>query len=618
MMIPLLALSAAFAAGTGPIDARTPGLEAGNSLEVVAPAAATNVRGLLVRPATGRTEVVVQLDGLVAVTDYQLADPARLVVDVQGARHALPGERFNGIERGGVRSVRTSQFSRDVVRVVIDLERRVDYTVVSGAGEIVVSFPNGSGTFEPWQVNAAPTPVQPAADRAPAAPSGASDSGAGARSASGTFAPRPEVRTPPSGEVRQQPRITVTFEGTPIRDVINIFAEFSGRSIVAGTGVAGDVTASITDQPWDVALQAILGAHGFAADEMESGIIRVEPMERLREREKLEDLLTRQFRIRYASVDSVLPAVSGLLTEDGKITRSPSTNTLIVTDRRSVVNRLVPIIDELDVRTPQVTVSAKIIFVDRSALQELGVVYDIKDSRGNQLNSVFPGLFDEDGDGVLEPEERTDNDVILLGGSSIAALANANDRVQQPMLQLLSSLVLGRHTLITFLEALQTLSLVDIQAVPTIKTMDHREARVQVGERTPVRVLDAQSAGGDQGPRATVNFQETGIILRVTPHVTGSQILLDLHAERSGVIPAPSDVGVAFQTQQAQTQVLVEDGETAVISGLTLTEKRTFRSGIPLLMDLPVVGALFRTTREAENKRDLLIMVTPHIDKTDL
>jgi type IV pilus assembly protein PilQ len=99
----------------------------------------------------------------------------------------------------------------------------------------------------------------------------------------------------------------------------------------------------------------------------------------------------------------------------------------------------------------------------------------------------------------------------------------------------------------------------------------------------------------------------------VTPMITGNQVLLDIHAERSNIGLAPADIGATFNTQEADTQVLVEDGETAVIGGLTLIEKLKERAGIPFLMDLPVLGVLFRTQSERENKRDLLIMVTPHI-----
>jgi type II secretory pathway component GspD/PulD (secretin) len=256
------------------------------------------------------------------------------------------------------------------------------------------------------------------------------------------------------------------------------------------------------------------------------------------------------------------------------------------------------------VRTPQVDITAVIAFIDRTALESYGVVYDLKDSRGNQLNRINPGMIGG---------TQVDNDVISLGGNSIAALGNANYRVASPSLEVVTSLVLGRHTLISFIEALQTVSLSDVQAKPVVRTMDHRLATIQVGEQTPIRVIDAGATGGGAAPRAAVEYKNTGIILEVTPHIIADQVLLDMRAERSGVSAATSDIGVIFQTQNAQTQVLVNDGETVVIGGLTITEKTRARAGIPILMDLPVIGALFRNETQQENKRDLLIMVTPHI-----
>ncbi|MCA9738642.1 MAG: type II and III secretion system protein, partial [Gemmatimonadetes bacterium] len=124
-------------------------------------------------------------------------------------------------------------------------------------------------------------------------------------------------------------------------------------------------------------------------------------------------------------------------------------------------------------------------------------------------------------------------------------------------------------------------------------------------------------AGGNI-PQATVQLQETGIKLDVTPHVTaGNNILLDLRAERSAAELAQSDAGFIFRTQEAESRVLVEDGETVVIAGLTISERTESRSGIPLLMSLPVVGRLFRVTREQEIQRDLIILVTPQIVRND-
>jgi type IV pilus assembly protein PilQ len=410
--------------------------------------------------------------------------------------------------------------------------------------------------------------------------------------------------------VQEQPRITVTFQEAEIRDVLASFAEFTGRSIVPGAGVEGMVTATIRDQPWDIALQTILRAYGLAAQEMPSGIIQVDAIERLQERQTQEPLVTQTFRINYVPVSEVATSLEPLSSERGRISINPSTNTLIVTDVESVLNDMNQILTQLDVRTPQVAIQAKIIFVNRTDVEELGITYDLKDSQGNQLNRLTPGV---DGAG-----EATSSDVISLTGNSIAALGNANVRVQGPQLETVLSLVLGRHTLIAFIDALQSQELSDVQAAPLITTLDNQLAEIWVGERTPIRVVDVgvagAGAGGAGAPRATAELVETGIRLRVTPHITADRrILMELHAERSSAQLAATDIGVVFQQQQGTTRLMVEDGETAVIGGLTVTEVFTTRSGIPFLMDLPVIGSLFRTTRDREQKRDLLIMVTPRI-----
>ncbi len=559
----------------------------------------TSVNGLGLSSANGRTDLVIRVDGQVTVKDYRLGDPERLVIDVFGARKAVTGDRFDRIDRGGIKAIRISQFQPEVVRVVVDLAGRVQYVVDRRTGEVHVSFPNPGGDFQPWSVGAAATvatvPAQPrsAPVRAAAAPP-----------------------PPPSAK-----RITATFEKTPILDVLSTFSDFSGKSIIAGNDVTGDVTATIHDQPWDVALIAILRAQNLASEELPSGIIAVQKMDKMREREKNEDLVTRQFKIKYVAVDSLYNAIRSMVSDRGKVTTSASSNTLVITDAGSVVRRIEPLISQLDVRTAQITIAAKIMFVDRTALEGLGVIYDLKDSRGNQLNTFAPGFVDENGDGIFDSKDATNENVISLGGSSIAALANATSRLETSTLQVITSLVLGRHTLLTFIEALQSLSLSDIQAAPVVTVMDNRSAKIQVGEQTPIRVIDvgtmSQQGGGQQGglqaPRATVQFRNTGVILDVTPHVTGDHILLEMHAERSQAVASAGDAGVTFQTQEATTQVTVKDGETAVVGGLTLIEKIRSRTGIPVLMDVPVLGALFRKTEDSEHKRDLLIMVTPHI-----
>ncbi|MGD8276675.1 MAG: AMIN domain-containing protein [Gemmatimonadota bacterium] len=556
----------------------------------------TAFKGVSVLSAADRTEIVIGVEGDVTASDFALTDPNRIVVDLVGMR-PVTAANFR-VDRGGIRSVRVAQYSPEIVRLVIDMTQPVEYRVERASGEVRLSFVNPGDTFEPWSSR----PLDEDATLLPP-----------------ETIPAPAATPPPAAPPQQQQLLTVTFTEEPVANVLAAFAEVANRSIVASADVKAKlISAEVRNQPWEVALEAILEANNMIAKELDSGVIVVEDGARLAQRPNEEPLESRQYHILYVPADSLVQSVQAMLTpQKGKASANKSSNTLMVTDVPSVLDQIEPLIKGLDIKVPQINIAATIAFVDRTSLEELGVTYDLKDSRGSQLNSKVTGYVDENGDGVFQSDEATSEDVILLGGNSIAGLANANFPVPNPALELVTSLVLGRHTLITFLDALQSVTLSDVQAKPVVTVMNHRQAEIQVGQRTPIRVIDLGSLGGASGqgqaPTATVDYQNTGVILKVTPHVTGDQVLLDIEAERSDAVPASSDIGFVFQTQNAKTQVLVRDGETTVIGGLTITEKSRVRTGIPLLMDLPVLGALFRNTHEEESKKDLLIMVTPHI-----
>jgi len=411
-------------------------------------------------------------------------------------------------------------------------------------------------------------------------------------------------------------------------DVLAGFSEFAGVSIVPN-GDAADITVrgiDIRDQPWDVALSAILSAQHLGWQTSESGIIIVDALTNLKER---DDLLseTRVMRINYASADSVAETLKSLVTPDrGQVVAYAGTNSVIVTDAPTVVARMDSLVQALDKRMPQVAIEAKIVFVERTNVQDLGIVYDLKERNGGfveqGINDVIqvpdpnepPRLVDTDGDGIPDQAffKRTNETLVNIGGDAVAALANANDRVASPALQVLTAVAFGDFSLFSFIEALESHQLSDVQAAPSIQVVDNARARIQVGEKTPIRVLEA----GAQVQEATVNvqFEDTGIILDVTPHVTNNnQVLLDLSAERSGLQVGLADVGFIFQKQIGQTRLLLDDGETSVIGGLTLSEVSRSESGIPGLMNIPLLGKLFKTTKENEIKRDLIILVTPHL-----
>jgi type IV pilus assembly protein PilQ len=565
------------------------------------------VTAVSVLPAPGRAEVVIDVAGPVSYQDFTLANPARLVVDISGATLSGTGAAsYDGVNRAGILNVRYAQHRAEVVRVVIDLESLRDYTIEQGEGMIRVAF-GADRSFAAW------SSLEPRA-LAAAATGGAMGS---------AYAAVTEVEPP--AQQSQQPRITVTYDSASVADVMAGLAAFSGRSIVLGKDVDGTVTAEIKNQPWDVALQAILASQGLSAVEEESGIIRVDNPEVLAKRDSLEPLTTKLVRVNYQRAGALVEPLKAVLSSRGQVVADTATNTLIISDVESRILRDSAFVSQLDIRTPQVSIHAKLIFVDRSDIENLGVQYDLGTSSQffNKLaqrpDPATAEGVDLDNDGNVdfisyEPYDP-DQTIIDIGGNALSGIANASSLIPGSALDLIYSTAIGGYSLTAFVSALQRVELADLQAEPVITTADNTSAKIQVGDRVPLRVVDQGAiTGGEQAPRTTTQFEDVGIILEVTPHVTASgQVLMQIHAENSSVKEAPADIGYSFQTQQADNQILVNDGETAVIGGLTVTELTVSKSGIPFLVDLPIIGSLFGFTSRRETRRDLLILVTPHI-----
>ena len=382
--------------------------------------------------------------------------------------------------------------------------------------------------------------------------------------------------------------------------------------------------AEIRDQPWDVALYAILAGQQLAATELPGGIIRVDTRANLATQDSLDPLTTQIVPINYARAASLQPSITSIVTGRGRVVADTVNNAIIVTDTRTHLPDVTAFIGALDVRTPQVAIQARIVFVDRTELEALGLRYDLGTSTHFQ-NQLVPRYTTPQTGGPTPPTPATEvfdanQAVVNLGGNAVSAIANASATLTDgapAALKLIYSTAIGDFALTTFLEALQSLTLADLQAEPAVTVADNRGAYIFSGERTPIRQVDVGAiSGGAQAPRATTTFQQTGITLRVTPHVvTGTrEILMEIHAERSNVTPSTiSEIGAVFSSQEATTQLLVRDGETAVIGGLTVTEVTVTKSGIPFLVDLPVIGSLFGFRSTKEVRRDLLILVTPHI-----
>ncbi len=569
------------------------------------------VTGVSVRPSPGRAEVVVNVHGAVQVRDFMLRSPERLVLDVVGAKLNGAAALYDGVNRGGVTNLRYSQFRPDVVRIVLDLDGVKSYKLERGTDELRVAFETDKG-FAAWS--------SASAEAAPAYAAAVQDEVASKPTAR---VREPEVRVQSSG-VRpvgmglrgDQPRITVTWDKASIADVVAGFAAFSGRTIILGKDIKGEVSAEIKNQPWDQAFQAILATQGLSATEMTGGIIRVDAPQALAALDSLEPLESRTVPINYTPLGQITKSVETLLTRGrGRVIADSASSSLIVTDTRSRIDEITRFVGNLDRRTPQILIKAKIIFVDRTDLERLGLRYDLSSPR-QAFTALIPRVQPTGSSAFSGPAGEingTGGGFVDLGGQAIAAIANANGRVDNATLGLVFSTLVGGNTLTAFLSALQQQSLADVQAEPTISTLDNRKADILVGEETPVP--GAPPAQGSAVAVQQVQFKETGIRLTVTPHVTNSgQILMQLRTERSTVQNlSVSQLGFNFSKQTTENQLLVNDGETAVIGGLTITEVNRSRSGIPLLSTLPLVGGLFSTTETSERRRDLMILVTPRV-----
>lgn len=587
-----------------------------------APGSDGEVRAVTVAPASGKVEVSIDLQGAVQVRDFTLDAPARLVVDLLGARLTAPMVLYDGRNRGGIRNIRYAQFQPGVVRVVIELDALTDYQIHRSEDKVRVDIGTERTAFGTWSSTgltaraaaAAPAPPPPPARPAEAPP------------VTGDPATAARVSTPSLGEPEsidtylaehraeavqsQSARINAQWEDATIQDVVAGFAAFSGRTIVVSKGISGSVTAEIKNQPWDLAFNAVLQSQGLDFRTLQGGIIVVVDKKELAKADSTVPVETRLVRVNYAQASALVPAVSSIVSKGrGAVVADTVNNALVITDVQTRIDDVENFVKGLDIRTPQVSIQAKIILVDRTDVQELGLQYDL----GSPTQFFNKLVARVDSTGTPFNSNLT---VVDLGGNSLAAIGNADQEVINPALKLVFSTALGNFTLTNFVQALQRVDLADIEAVPSVTTLDNRPAEVLVGDRVPLRTIDVSSVGGTGAnvPRATIRFEQTGINLKVTPHVTANrQILMQLHAERSAVKPASVDIGFTLQTQQADAQVLVGDGETIVLGGLTETDLTVTKSGIPLLVDLPIIGHLFGFTSHTEERRDLIILITPHI-----
>ncbi|CAN5366295.1 hypothetical protein BH09GEM1_BH09GEM1_26560 [soil metagenome] len=655
-------------------------------------AAEGSVRSLSVVPSSGKAEIVIGVSGDPEVRDFILGSPDRIVIDLSGTSLGLRARAYDRISRGGISDVRYSQFRKGTVRVVVYLDSPHAYQLTRTDGEVrvSVSVPMAS-QFAAWHIGGGNAPEARTAEGADAmaardpvsGPDRAIDRAMAARSretrdATDVAPMRTNVQREPMSAQQvaqqaqqrqrsQQPRISVVFQGSDIRDVLASFASFSGRTILPSASVPGlKVDAEIKDQPWDVALQAILSAQGLDATEDANGIIIVDTQERIASRSATEALATRTVRVNYQRATPIAdqirtrllqcipserssgssssaagqppapgapPAqptvaptgvqptnavtgapVSGGAGSDasscrgrGSVSADEATNSVSITAPVSVVDELADFARGLDLRQPAVNIKAKIVLVNRTDLDAIGIKYDLG-SRQQFFSNVIQRVDSAGAVGSPNDPPR-----VLLGGNTVSAIANASGTVNGAALRLIYSTALGNFDFSTFLDALQEVSLLDVQAEPSVTTINNKPATLTSGVQVPfVPLVSSGGAGTSLTGPITVERIQTGVTLLVTPSVTNNrQVIMHVDVTNSDV--NFTNNGTLIDNNHVSNDLLVADGQTVVIGGLTQTSVRVTKSGIPLLVDLPFIGRLFGYTTRQEQKRDLLVLITPHI-----
>lgn len=384
----------------------------------------------------------------------------------------------------------------------------------------------------------------------------------------------------------------LTFQAADIRAVIRFLADYGQVNVVVAPTVQGSVTITLRDVMWDQALKIIGQTYDLAVVFETDGYIRVLPSADYRkerteeEKHKLEqETLTRLevkiVRLANTAADELVASVKSLMTDRGKVDADARTNSLILQEVPENIERVVNFIKELDSPARQIKISAQILEIYSTDADELGIYWSAGGSYvPNDARSITQ-TFTQNGDRVTDP----------FGQYNITALQRGWD-INATISAIVSN---GKGKII---------------AHPEITTIDNKEARIQMGQRVPVKQYD-------QAGNVVIQFEEVGTILSVTPHITAeNQILMHLKPERSTLEPDPS--GIIINTNNAETNVVVNNGQTAVIGGLTTQDEVEAVAGIPILKDIPLIGAIFRYKQTSIENRDLVIFVTPTIVQNDL
>lgn len=407
---------------------------------------------------------------------------------------------------------------------------------------------------------------------------------------------------------------SINFQDMPVRNVLQLLADYNDFNLVVSDTVQGNLTLRLDSVPWTDVLDIILRVKGLDK-RVKGDVVLVAPKAELDRQEKLElerhqltekigKLKSEIIKINYAKASEMAAMIGGketlsMLSERGSVTVDERTNSLLIRDLPDNLEVIKSIIAELDIPVKQVQIEARVVTIREGNIEELGIRWGVSSTNGT---TTVGGSIESNLVAAGSGQELEIDDFLNVN------LPALSDNASSIAFQVAS---LGTNTLLDLeLSALQNESKAEIISSPRLITTNKKSAYIEQGTEIPY--LKSTSSGA-----TAVEFKKAVLSLTVTPQITpDNRLILDLDVTQDQVgeiLKTLEGETVAIDTQRIGTQVLVNDGETVVLGGIY---QHTFSNKIdkvPLLGDIPGLGALFRRTYENIGKSELLIFVTPKI-----
>ncbi|MBF0470959.1 MAG: type IV pilus secretin PilQ [Gammaproteobacteria bacterium] len=405
-------------------------------------------------------------------------------------------------------------------------------------------------------------------------------------------------------------KLSLNFQNIEVRAVLQLLADFTGLNVVVSDTVAGNVTLRLKNVPWDQALDIILSSRGLGMRQT-GNVLMIAPSSEIaaRERQNLESqqqlvdlapLYTKFIQINYARAGDLANLLrsndTSILSERGRVTVDERTNTLLVLETSDKLDEINTLIKELDIPVQQVMIDARIVVASDDFSKGLGIQTGVTKAGilgGHRISAS--GSADAAQTVMLSNTLFNDNRMnVSLPVASAGSLGLA---------------VLGSDYLVDLeLTAMQSEGKGELVSNPRIITSNQRAATITQGVQIPYQ---QEAAGGG----TTTAFQDAVLSLSVTPQITpDDSVIMQLDISKDNISSVATSGGVpGIDTRTINTEVLVGNGDTVVLGGVFENQKAEGETKVPLLGDIPYLGALFRTRTNTDSKRELLIFVTPKI-----